>query len=154
MLANFIAFSHSTPNFSSTLGSKVTEYTTEAISKTQLPTPSFWGIRSRKGDSLVELAASPNGAVVLCIRSSGKLDYIDIADSAMVPFDQLPTMLDLFANLLTLSILNNVDHTDLESVLVSFARQSTMNSGRRFVVQFFFISPKKIQNSLFLQRYH
>ncbi|CAG8587942.1 6017_t:CDS:10 [Ambispora gerdemannii] len=95
-----------------------------------LPTPSAWGIRNNKGrdkagdNSLAELSISPNNAVLLCARSSGKIDFFDIADTTL--FSYLKTfeqssIVELFARLLTLSILNNVEHTDLENVIIKLS---------------------------------
>ncbi|CAG8568012.1 13378_t:CDS:10 [Ambispora leptoticha] len=110
-----------------------------------LPTPSAWGIRNNKGrdkdgdNSIAEVSISPNGTVLLCARSSGKVDFFDIADTTMFSYlktyEQSSSIVELFARLLTLSILNNVEHTDLENVIVKLALEHGKNDFIELVLE-------------------
>ncbi|KAG9295573.1 hypothetical protein G9A89_003876 [Geosiphon pyriformis] len=95
-----------------------------------LPSFSVWGIHSSRGDSIAQFTTSPNSAVLLCVRSSGQLDFIDIADSSifnyLTKFDRT-SIVSFFAPLLTLSLLNNIDHIDLENVLIKIAHEQKVN---------------------------
>ncbi|GES79757.1 mediator of RNA polymerase II transcription subunit 16 [Rhizophagus clarus] len=77
-----------------------------------------------RADAIIEFATSPNGTLFLCRRASGKLECFDLADSEFFPniglLDGICTASSC-ANKLTLSILNNIDHTDLENIIKKFA---------------------------------
>ncbi|CAI2169054.1 12047_t:CDS:10 [Funneliformis geosporum] len=74
-------------------------------------------------DAIIEFATSPNGTLLLCRRASDKLDCLDIADALDQNIDLLARICvaSSCANKLTLSILNNIDHTDLENIIKKFS---------------------------------
>ncbi|GBC24190.2 uncharacterized protein OCT59_008894 [Rhizophagus irregularis] len=79
---------------------------------------------STRADAIIEFATSPNGTLFLCRRASGKLDCLDIADKDVFSnFGLLDGICaaSSSANKLTLSILNNIDHTDLENIIKKYA---------------------------------
>ncbi|CAG8664270.1 6968_t:CDS:10, partial [Funneliformis caledonium] len=74
-------------------------------------------------DAIIEFATSPNGTLLLCRRASDKLDCLDIADALDQNIDLLAQICvaSSCANKLTLSILNNIDHSDLENIIKKFS---------------------------------
>ncbi|CAG8650408.1 9340_t:CDS:10 [Dentiscutata erythropus] len=86
-----------------------------------------WIPHNGKDDSntsaITEFATSPNGTLLLCGRLSGELDCFDMADINWASSQTNIDIMDLFqvayacVNQLTLSILNNTDHTDLENIV-------------------------------------
>ncbi|RIB24962.1 hypothetical protein C2G38_2139014 [Gigaspora rosea] len=91
------------------------------------PTYSTWishnGQDASSTNAITEFATSPNGTLLLCGRLSGKLDCFDMADINWTSSQTNIDIMDLFQvayaciNQLTLSILNNTDHTDLENIV-------------------------------------
>ncbi|CAG8556932.1 9697_t:CDS:2 [Acaulospora colombiana] len=70
-------------------------------------------------NAITEFATSPNGTLLLFRRYSGKLECLDMADINLAKVDLMDSMQGsrACANKLTLCILNNVDHTDLENIV-------------------------------------
>ncbi|CAG8604142.1 3703_t:CDS:10, partial [Cetraspora pellucida] len=85
------------------------------------PTYSTWIPHNEQGVSSVsaEFATSPNGTLLICGRLSGELDCFDMADINWASSDMMDLLQVVGAcvNQLTLSILNNTDHTDLENIV-------------------------------------
>ncbi|CAG8506580.1 7368_t:CDS:10 [Diversispora eburnea] len=73
--------------------------------------------------AITEFVTSPNGTLLLCKRYSGNLDCLDMADLNWASFQSNIDVMDCVwvmsacANKLTLCILNNMDHTDLENII-------------------------------------
>ncbi|CAG8488918.1 78_t:CDS:10 [Paraglomus occultum] len=93
----------------------------KAFSNNSLPALSDWLHRGSRGNIILEYAVSPNRAWLACRLASGKLEFLDIAESgrfrqALRSGDGTPVV-NVMAHTLIGALLNNRDHADIENIV-------------------------------------
>ncbi|CAJ0907527.1 6726_t:CDS:10, partial [Entrophospora sp. SA101] len=98
---------------------------TTSFKEDLFPTFSSWvpSNYTQEDSAILEFSSSPNGTMLLCRRLTGKLNFLDMAQIGLTrsQFDNnfldFPMVVKSCADVLTLSILNGIDHVDLENVI-------------------------------------